>query len=151
MEEDEGTDLGGRAGDRDPIPGPEDREDIAHFFKFNEILHSRYYRPDDHVNNPPTGGDLIVDWSAVAPMRDDPKTGDYADLPEIRALSDKFDATWSDLLDRLNEAFNGEKHKLREAVPLMYRLKDQAQRLMRVPLPDGSGETAGPTWTYRNG
>jgi len=149
MEEGEGAALGGRAGDHDPIPGPEHREDIAHYFKFNEILHSRYYQPDDRIGEPPSGGDLIVDWSAVSPMRDDPKAGDYADMPEIRALSEQFDAAWSDLLDELNAAFNGEKHRLRAAIPLMYRIKDQAQRLMRVPLPGGSGETAGPTWTYR--
>lgn len=151
MEEGEGADLGGRAGDKDFVPGPEgeEEEDIAHFFKFNEILHSRYYRPNDHIDHPPTGGDLIVDWSAVSPMKDDPKEGDYADAPEIKALSDQFNATWSELLDALDAAFNGQKHKLRDLVPVMYRIKDQAQRLMRAPLPDGSGETAGPTWTYR--
>lgn len=149
MEEGEGAMHGGLARDGDIIPGPEQEEDIAHFFKFNEILHSRYYRPDDHVDHPPTGADLIVDWSAVSPMRDDPKEGDYAGAPEIAALSDQFNATWSELLDALDAAFNGEKHRLRDLVPVMYRIKDQAQRLMRVPLPDGSGETAGPTWTYR--
>lgn len=54
VEEGEGADLGGRAGDGDLIPGIEE-EDIAHFFKFNEILLSRYYRPDDRIGLPPSG------------------------------------------------------------------------------------------------
>lgn len=148
MEEGEGADHGGLACDGDRIPGPEERWDIAHYFKFNEILHSRYYRAEDHVDGPPSGGDLAVDWSAVWPMRDDPKPGDYRAHPEIAALSERFNATWSALLDGLDAAFNGDKARLAGLVPLMYRLKEDAQRLMRVPLPGGNGEMAGPTWHY---
>ncbi|MHA3978767.1 ferritin-like domain-containing protein [Halovulum sp. GXIMD14794] len=151
MEEGEGADSGGRAGDNDPIPGPErpDQgpvEDIAHFFKFNEILHSRYYRAED--TDVPTGGDLAVDWSAVSPMIDDPTEPLYADHPDIAALSARFNGTWSLLLRELDRAFDGEPARLREAVPVMYRLRDEAQQLMRVPLPGHGGRTAGPTWTY---
>ncbi len=148
MEEGEGADLGGKAGDGDTIPGPAGHEDIAHYFKFNEILHSRYYRPDDLVTDPPTGGDLIVDWSAVSPMKDDPSEENYKSAPEIAAISAEFNAVWSGLLDGLHIAFNEDKSALRDLVPSMYSIKSLAQKLMRIPLPDGSGETAGPTWTY---
>lgn len=150
MEEGEGADLGGTANDHDRIPGPEERWDVAHFFKFDEILHSRYYQADDRVDAPPSGGDMIVDWSAVWPMQDDPKGANYRSAPEIKALSDRFNACYSELLDGLNAAFNGEKARLVELVPVMYRLKESAQRLMRVPLPGcESSETAGPTWEYQ--
>ncbi|KUJ81212.1 ferritin-like domain-containing protein [Ruegeria profundi] len=148
MEEGEGADLGHRAGDKDIIPGPEGREDVAHYFKFNEILHSRYYHPDDAVDEPPTGGDLIVDWSAVSPMQDDPCEGNYARAPEVAAISAEFNTAWTGLLDGLETAFNTDKSALRDLVPTMYIMKSLAQKLMRIPLPDGSGETAGPTWTY---
>lgn len=148
MEEGEGADLGHRAGDGDIIPGPEGHEDIAHYFKFNEILHSRYYHPDDGVNDPPSGGDLIVDWSAVSPMRDDPSERDFRKIPEIAAISAEFNRAWTGLLDGLNTAFNKDKAALRMLIPAMYDIKSLAQKLMRIPLPDGSGETAGPTWTY---
>lgn len=151
IEEGEGADHGGLAcdGDRIPAPAGEERWDIAHFFKFNEILHSRYYRATDHLEDPPSGGDLIVDWNAVWPMKDDPKSADYREHSEVAALSERFNVTYSKLLNGLHAAFSGEKHRLAEVVPLMYQLKDDAQRLMRVPLPGGSGETAGPTWEYR--
>lgn len=93
---------------------------------------------------------MIVDWSVVWPMKDNPKSGDYANMPEVKALSDRFNDTYSELLDALNDAFNGNKHVLARLTPVMYRLKEDAQRLMRVPLPNSaSGETAGPTWEYR--
>ncbi|WP_420583624.1 ferritin-like domain-containing protein [Ruegeria sp.] len=148
MEEGEGAEMGHRAGDNDIIPGPEGREDIAHFFKFNEILHSRYYHPDDKVNEPPSGGDLIVDWSAVSPMRDDPCEANYKRAPEIAAISAEFNEAWSGLLDGLQVAFTKDKSALRDLVPSMYSIKSLAQKLMRIPLPGRSGETAGPTWTY---
>jgi hypothetical protein len=151
MEEGEGADLGNRAGDGDRIPGPpgEDRMDVAHFFKFNEMLHSRYYRPDDHVDAPPSGDDMVVDWNAVWPMRDDPKSEDYAGLPDIQALSDSFNEAYSALLDGLQAAFSGNKDHLRGLVPVMYQLRDRAQKLMRVPLPGMVPmQTAGPTWDY---
>ncbi len=148
MDEGEGADLGHRAGDNDIIPGPDHREDVAHYFKFNEILHSRYYKPDDSIDSPPTGGDLIVDWSAVSPMRDDPSEKDFKNAPEIAEISAEFNAAWSGLLDGLHIAFNTDKTALRSLVPAMYDIKSLAQKLMRIPLPDGSGETAGPTWTY---
>lgn len=152
MEEGEGADTGGRAGDGDPIPGPETPgrgpvEDIAHFFKFNEILHSRYYRAED--TGVPTGGDLAVDWSAVSPMIDDPTEDVYAAHPDMASLSARFNDTWSTLLRELERAFDGDPAWLRTAIPVMYRLRDQAQHLMRVPLPGHGGHTAGPTWTYR--
>jgi hypothetical protein len=152
MEEGEGAHLGGEANDHDRIPGPEERWDVAHFYKFDEILHSRYYQPKDKLGSPPSGGDMIVDWSAVWPMRDDPpgKKG-YGKFPEIQTLSDRFNATYSELLGGLHAAFNGDEGQLATLVPVMYRLKENAQRLMRVPLPDStSGETAGPTWEYRS-
>ena len=151
MDEGEGADLGKGAGDGDPIPGPkgQSREDIAHYFKFNEILHSRYYQPEDGVDDVPSGGDMVVDWSAVNPMRDDPTAADYADLPDIRAISDSFNAAYSALLDGLNAAFNGNKAQLAGLVPVMYQLRERAQKLLRVPLPNVVPmQTAGPTWDY---
>ncbi len=151
MDEGEGANLGGMAGDGDRIPGPigEDRKDVAHYFKFNEILHSRYYRPDDLHDALPSGDDMVVDWSAVCPMRDDPRSQDYVGLPDIQALSDSFNASYSALLQGLEAAFSGHKGQLRSLVPVMYQLRDRAQKLMRVPLPGVvPTATAGPTWEY---
>jgi hypothetical protein len=55
--------------------------------------------------------------------------------------------TYRELLHVLHHGFNGEPRKLLESVPLMFRLKTQAQGLMKVP----SGHfdsTAGPSFEY---
>lgn len=151
MDEGEGAALGKDAGDGDAIPGPvgQNREDIAHYFKFNEILHSRYYHPRDLLDDAPSGGDMVVDWSAVSPMRDDPKAVDYENLPDIKAISDTFNAAYTALLDGLHAAFNGNKGQLAGLVPVMYQLRERAQKLLRVPLPGSHPlQTAGPTWDY---
>jgi len=135
-------------GDRVPSPEGEERWDVAHYFKFDGILHSRYYLPTDRIGGPPSGEDLAVDWSAVWPMKDDPKPGDYHDYPEIEALSRQFNLTWTMLLNGLHAALNGEKSELAGLVALMYQLRNAAQRLIRVPLPSDPGTTAGPTWEY---
>lgn len=147
VDEGEGADLGGRAGDGDPVPGTGE-EDVAHFFKFNEILLSRYYRADDHLGSPPTGADLAVDWSAVHPMRDDPRAEDFAHLPEVHARMLAFDQLYTGFLLALHEAFNGRPERLREAVPVMIKLRHEAMALVRIPVND-QGETAGPGWTFR--
>jgi hypothetical protein len=146
INEGEGADIGHRAGDKDWIPG-EDREDVAHFYKFNEIYCGRYYRPDDRLGEPPTGGNLVVDWSAVWPMKNDPKAADFADLPEVKAKVDAFNKTYSDFLRTLNCALDGHPENLVGTVPTMYQLKYAALELMRIPIND-KGETAGPTWEF---
>ncbi len=146
VEEGEGADLGGRAGDGDPVPDTGE-EDIAHFFKFNEILLSRYYSADDKLGGPATGPELVVDWTAVAPMRDDPKPGSYRALPEVQAKMDTFNRIYTDLLLGLHDAFNGNPSRFTELAPLMMNLRYAAQALVRIPVND-KGETAGPSWTF---
>ncbi|MFN3262559.1 MAG: ferritin-like domain-containing protein [Pikeienuella sp.] len=147
VEEGEGADLGGRAGDGDPIPGG-GGEDVAHFFKFNEILLARRYRPDDRIGHPPTGGDLVTDWSAVHPMRDDPRAEECANLPEIEARMLAFDRLYTDFLLTLHAAFNGAPERLRESAPTMIAMARAAEALVRIPV-NAAGETAGPGWTFR--
>lgn len=146
VEEGEGAELGGRAGDGDPIPGA-DGEDIAHYFKFNEILLSRQYRADDHIDAPPSGPDLVVDWSAVEPMKADPGPESYSCLPEVQARMEGFNRLYTGFLHMLHEAFNGAPERLRDCAPEMVKLRHAAQALVRIPVNE-AGETAGPSWTF---
>ena len=146
VEEGEGGGQGDQAGDGDPIPGT-DEMDIAHFFKFNEILLSRYYQADDRLGSPPTGKDLVVDWDAVFPMKDDPTPDAFADLPEVHAKMMAFNETYTQLVDHLQQAFSGRPDELRRLGPVMMDLRYRAQALVRIPV-DRSGATAGPSWTY---
>jgi hypothetical protein len=124
-----------------------DRE-LAHFFRFEQIRLGRAFLSSDSPKSGPTGALLPVDWDAVLPMRANPKLAQYADQPEIQALMRGFNRSYTALLKTLHLAFNGQPALLFNAVPLMYRMKEQALALMQVPCGPGSDETVGPSFEF---
>jgi hypothetical protein len=127
---------------------PFGKQELAHYFRFEQLRQGRFYRPEDSPKSGPTGDYLPLQWDAVLPMRANPRMQDYEDQPEVHALMRRFNLGYTALLRALHTAFNGQPSMLFEAVPLMYPLKYQAQALMRVPCGDGSGETVGPSFEY---
>jgi hypothetical protein len=121
-------------------------DELAHYFRFNEIRAGRRYRPTDSANQPPTGPELPVDWSGRYPMAPDPKAQDYRKRPEIHRLMTEFNRNYSALLRQLHRAFNGKPAMLRDAVPLMYQLRYGAQTLMAIPTGRADGSTVGPSF-----
>jgi hypothetical protein len=123
-------------------------DELAHFFRFNEIRAGRRYQETDTPNGYPTGAALVVDWSARFPMTPNPKAQDYVDQPEIHRLMTEFNRTYTALLFVLNNAFNGQPDVLLQAVPLMYDMKYRAQALMAIPSGKGDGTTVGPSFEF---
>ena len=123
-------------------------DELAHFFRFNEIRAGRRYQATDTPNGYPTGAALVVDWSARFPMSPNPKASEYADRPEIFQLMTEFNQSYTALLGALDTAFNGTPAELLEAVPIMYDLKYRAQTLMAIPSGRGDGTTVGPSFEY---
>ena len=132
-------------GDRD-VFHPE-REEVAHFYRFQELRHGRRYQTGDTPRSGPTGEPIAVDFDAVMPMRPNPRTTDHPQGSDIRAAQERFNATYCLLLRQLEEAFNGEPARLGATVGTMYQVKAQAQALMTMPLEDGR-TTAGPAFEY---
>ena len=132
-------------GDRD-VFHPE-RDEVAHYYRFQELKHGRRYQTGDTPQSGPTGEPIAVDWDAVMPMRPNPRTADHPEGSEIRVAQERFNATYCLLLRQLEEAFNGEPARLGATVGTMYQVKAQAQALMTTPLEDGTA-TAGPTFEY---
>jgi hypothetical protein len=137
--------------DRKHPPMKEATDELAHYYRFMQIYEGRFYRKGDTPKSGPTGGPFPVDWRAgIYPMRMNPKSGDYPPTSDLWYASNAFNATYRQLLHVLHDGFNGEPRKLLESVPLMFRLKTQAQGLMKVP----SGHfdsTAGPSFEYVKG
>ena len=125
----------------------DDERDLAHYFRFNEILLGQFYTRYDKPNSKPSGEKFAVNWKSSYPMRLDPKTDDYPAGSELRQKSDAFNRRYTSLLKALHQVYNGEPQKLMEAVGLMYDLKYQAIALMRVPFGE-NGETAGPSFEF---
>jgi Ferritin-like len=122
--------------------------ELAHYYRFEEIRVGRHFTPLDTPRTGPTGALIPVQWERVLPMRANPKMADYADQPEVLALMRAFNRSYTDLLKTLHLGFNGRPGQLFQAVPLMYRMKEQALALMNLPCGDGSGETVGPSFEF---
>jgi len=131
-------------GDRDMFH-PE-REEVAHYFRFMEIARGRSFRRGDTPESGPSGDAFEVDWSAVYPMRPNPRTEGFRGGSAIVAAMGEFNLAYSDLLRDLHRAFNGERDRMGRTIPAMMQLKTMAQRLMQMPA--GDGTNAGPSFEY---
>jgi hypothetical protein len=132
-------------GDHDDIHP--DREQVAHYYRFEELKLGRRYRRGDTPKSGPTGDTIAIDWNGVRPMRANPRTSDHALGSGIRRAQEQFNDSYCALLRLLDQTFNGSPQTLTTAIGSMYRLKVQAQALMEMPTDDGI-TTAGPTFEY---
>ncbi|MBP2706469.1 CDGSH iron-sulfur domain-containing protein [Microbispora sp. RL4-1S] len=145
VEQGEGTARGGVwDGDKD-VFHPE-RDEVAHYYRFQELKTGRRYRRGDTPRSGPTGEAISVDFAGIHPMRRDPRLSDHPPGSAIRTAQEEFNHTYCAVLHLLERAFNGSPRLLAVATGTMYALKAQAQALMRMP--DGDGTTAGPTFEY---
>ena len=132
-------------GDRDMFHP--DAEEVAHFFRYQQILLGRNYRRGDTPLSGPTGDAFKIDWNAVHPMRDNPRSADYAPGTPVREKMNAFNQLYSDMLRALHRAFNGAPKQMFTAVRQMRELKARAQELMQLPSGDGA-TTAGPSFEW---
>ena len=132
-------------GDHDDIHP--DRDQVAHYYRFQELKLGRRYRRGDTPQSGPTGDTISIDWNGVRPMRSNPRTSDHAPGTAIRRAQEQFNDSYCALLRLLDQAFNGSPQTIRTAISSMYRLKVQAQALMEMPTEDRI-TTAGPTFEY---
>jgi len=121
--------------------------EYAHYFKFNEIYHERFYTEKDSPQSPPSGNKIEVDWSGVYNMQPNPKMRQYKKDSELWNKSYEFNKAYMALLDNLHRAFNGKPETIVESAILMYKLKYLAVELMKTPV-EGGPYTAGPTFEY---
>jgi hypothetical protein len=119
--------------------------EVAHYYRFNEILLGRFYQRGDTPSSGPSGPLLPRSWSAAYNMLPNPKAQKYAEGTEIRAELDRFNRLYTELLALLNGAYNGNPNLMLAAVPFMYKLKYSAVNLMRTPSPV-PGFTVGPSF-----
>jgi Ferritin-like len=124
-----------------------ERDQAAHYYRFQELKLGRRYRRGDTPRTGPTGDPISIDWDSVRPMRTNPRICDHAPGSPIRVAQEKFSQSHYALLQLLEEAFGGAPRTLGSAMGAMYSLKAQAQALMQMPTEDGLA-TAGPTFEY---
>lgn len=125
-----------------------DVDELAHYFRFMELRLGRRYAPTDTPKSGPTGSQLPLDWSVILPMRANPHSEDYRAYPSIHRQMVAFNRMYTRLLGQLEVAFTGTPGALRDATPLMYQLRYQAESLMRIPSPLEEGKTVGPAFEF---
>jgi hypothetical protein len=128
----------------DPFQAP---GDPAHYYKFGEIFYG--YKIIRTATGFAYGGEAIpFDSAGVYPMKANPRIADFLPGSQARARAEEFNYAYSNLLNVLHTAFNGEPAKINTALGLMYELKMIAVSLMQTPVSDGSNATAGPSFEY---
>ncbi len=146
IEQGEGLDHGS-IWDGDSNMFHHEREEVGHYFRLNQIVNGRYYKPGDTPQSGPTGKTFEVDWDAVYNMQPNPCSSDYPVGSDVEKAMSLFNQAYSEMLGTMQEAFNGKPEKLSASIGAMMELKNLAVNLME--LPSGDGQTcAGPSFEY---
>ncbi|MGB5927195.1 MAG: ferritin-like protein, partial [Cyclobacteriaceae bacterium] len=127
-------------------------EEVAHFFRFNEIKEGRRYKPDDDPHAPPTGKKLAVDYDKVFPIKKNCSEADFANTPKLRQLNLEFNKHFTLMLKGMEKAFNGYPKELYPAIMNdMHGMVKIANEMVQVPIAgDPEDRTGAPTFEYIN-
>jgi hypothetical protein len=125
-------------------------DELAHFYRFEQILLGRFYQKGDKPGKP-SGPPLDVDWSAVYPIKINARLGDYAQGSELHTAALEFNAAYQEILQRITLAYTGQPELLIDAVGDMFRIKELSLQLMRNSIPGSDGQHAAPVYKLADG
>lgn len=127
---------------------PNDREgELAHYYQFWEIIEGR---------------EIVLDGDGWAfsgrpipmpetfPVADDPKVDDQRRGSGAWLRTLEFNATYRNLMQALEQTFDGSPATFPSALGLMYSLEVQARDLYLHPSGRGDATVAGPTFEYHD-
>lgn len=124
-------------------------EEVAHYFRFNEIHLEQRYKEGDLPNQKPTGQKVDVNWEAAIDMVDNPKARHFPEGSAARIKADEFNQLYSHFLRLLHLAFNGQSHLMVKAIGMMYQMKYLAADLLNCKITNNEGSKfAGPPFEY---
>jgi choline dehydrogenase-like flavoprotein len=131
----------------DAYHGWEQEQEPAHYFRFKQLLYGKYYVTSrDQPLGRPSGKTCLVDWDGVIPMHPNPRLAHYRRGTPLRLKVEACNREYAAFLGILNQAFNGEPTKMKEAVHKMFALKQLFKELLRQPHPSDPSRRAGPTF-----
>jgi hypothetical protein len=132
-----------------PIDPDDPEGELAHYYKFAEIVHGRRLVQESNGHSYSYTGDKIAfDEAGVWPMIDNPNTQTLDPDSQARLLSEEFNQAYANVLNALHTTFNGEPENIQTAVGLMFSLTLLAEHLMQIPTGTGSDVNAGPSFQY---
>ncbi len=119
--------------------------EIAHYYRFEQLLLGRYYQKGDEPGSP-SGSELEVDWQAAFPIKTDARLADYPEGSALRTNAAAFNTHYAEFLALLTEAVQGQPDFLVDCVGWMFRFKEMSYQLMRQPIDGANGLCAAPTF-----
>lgn len=126
------------------------QNELAHYYRFEEIFRNQVLtKANNKEGFAWSATPLGVDWAQVYPAISDPGEHDFsADSPEARAAQGACDEAFSQMLDELQHAVEGDPGALGKAVRAMFDLRMATTKAFNTPLADGKS-VAGPSFRYR--
>jgi hypothetical protein len=121
---------------------------LAHFYKFGEIAAGKTLIATPDGGFAYAGAPIPFDESGVWPLRSNCKISDYAVGTQAYTRISEFAYNYSNLLNSLHNAFNGNPSRLDTAMGLMYDLRTLSAALMQTPDPTNSRFNVGPSFEY---
>ena len=110
-------------------------QDVAHYFKFKEIKHQRFYQQGVSPFDSPSGEMFDMDYDAVHPIIANPSAKYYQNMPRLARLNRRFNEIYSLMLYQIAEAFNGTSEILYTAINNgMRNLRPLAEEMMAIRL-----------------
>ncbi|MBC7894633.1 MAG: ferritin-like protein [Cytophagaceae bacterium] len=119
------------------ILGDGDGQEVAHYYRFMEVLEGRHYTQKDTAQSGPTGTRLKVDFTQVYPIHANTRAASYPAGSEVRRALEGFRTGYYELLVDLERAFNGDRGQFTAAIARMFALHQQGLALARTPSGDG--------------
>lgn len=138
----------------DPFVSPNDEpdgvEELAHYFRFEEITKGRTLIKDPQAPKGYSfsGEEIPFDPKSVANMWPNPSMNDYPVDSVAFSYSKFFNYTYTSLLNSLHRTFNGETEQIDAAMGLMFALRLYALKLLKTPDPNHPGYMAGPSFEF---
>lgn len=126
------------------------REEVSHFFRFNELLMERYYKPNDNPKQPPTGDKIHVDYHAVSPIKSNCSSIDFLYTPVLQRLNHEFNYNYTLMLKQLELGLTGQPRVLYTAIMNgMHSLAPLAYQMAQVPIyQNPNNETGAPSFEW---
>jgi hypothetical protein len=118
--------------------------ELAHFYRFEEIFKQRKLVPDNTVPEgfSYSGAAIPFDDSGVWNMVTDSKASQYPAGSHARTLVDQFNVAYANLLNALQDAFNGSSQSLDSAIGLMYELNILGGQVVETTDPSTAKQAA---------
>ena len=124
------------------------QEEVAHFFRFNEIFVGKRYKMDDHPRKPPTGEILPIEWDKVYPIKSNCKSADFKTTPQLANLNMQFNQHYTLMVKGIEEALQGNRKSLYSAIMNdMHGMARIAYQMVQIPIQgDKDGQTGAPSF-----